>query len=138
MTVFNFKHGTKFTRGGQNFISGGQTRYPIDHEKRIVLIFNPDRTPAGWLFLEDMQKELAEGFIQLQIDAEYIQDIANNYYYYKKKEELVRNIYWSLKVQGLSPAIVNDKYLEIGGRYFQFIRRRQPNGWGHYFEVKEY
>ena len=54
-----------------------------------------------------------------------IQNIANETQYNSNKEKFVSALYWNLVAAGLKPCIVNDKYIELDGVDYQFIKNRR-------------
>lgn len=58
-----------------------------------------------------------------------LQEMVAGYGFGLKVEDLVRRMYWSLVAEGLRPCIVNDRYIEVEGVYYQFKKTRSKGHW---------
>ena len=54
-----------------------------------------------------------------------IQKIADNTRYNSNKVRFVSDLYWNLVNAGFHPVVVNDKYIEIDGVDYHFIKNKR-------------
>lgn len=53
---------------------------------------------------------------------EQIQEIASQLQYSTNKADFVSRLYWALKGKGYDTYIVNDRYLDVEGETFMFVK----------------
>ena len=60
---------------------------------------------------------------------EDLQNYVNQFGFGISKNKLAGNAYWAMKAQGHDVCMVNEKYLEVDGTTYQFIKSRAQDRW---------